>query len=96
MKRCLDMACLGRGEVAPNPMVGAVIVHQNKIIGEGYHCEFGGPHAEVRAVNAVVRRELLKDATLYVNLEPCAHHGKTPPCSDMIISCGIPRVVVGS
>ncbi|MDD4192591.1 MAG: bifunctional diaminohydroxyphosphoribosylaminopyrimidine deaminase/5-amino-6-(5-phosphoribosylamino)uracil reductase RibD, partial [Mangrovibacterium sp.] len=96
MYRCLELARLGMGEVAPNPMVGAVIVHEGTIIGEGYHREFGGPHAEVNAINAVKTRELLRSSTLYVSLEPCAHFGKTPPCSDLIVSCQIPRVVVGS
>jgi diaminohydroxyphosphoribosylaminopyrimidine deaminase/5-amino-6-(5-phosphoribosylamino)uracil reductase len=81
--------------VAPNPMVGSVIVHENKIIGEGYHREFGGPHAEVFAVNAVRNNELLAVSTLYVSLEPCAHSGKTPPCTELIIGNGIPRVVIG-
>lgn len=96
MSRCLELARLGMGEVAPNPMVGAVIVHDGKIIGEGFHREFGGAHAEVHAINSVVNKELLKEAILYVSLEPCAHYGKTPPCSDLIISSQIPAVVVGS
>ena len=95
MERCLWLASAGAGAVAPNPMVGGVIVHRGRIIGEGFHREFGGPHAEVHAVNAVLRRELLRESTLYVTLEPCAHHGKTPPCADMIVAMGIPRVVIG-
>lgn len=100
MHRCLELAALGAGFVSPNPMVGAVIVHQKKIIGEGYHQQYGKPHAEVNAVNAVFERhknaaELLKEATIYVSLEPCAHHGKTPPCADLIIKNQIPKVVVG-
>ena len=95
MQRCLELAQNGRQLVAPNPMVGSVIVHQGKIIGEGYHHQYGGPHAEVNAIESVENKELLKDSTLYVNLEPCAHHGKTPPCSDLIIRMRIPRVVVG-
>ena len=100
MRRCLELAALGAGFVSPNPMVGAVIVHQNKIIGEGYHQKYGQPHAEVNAVNAVLERhenaaELLKEATIYVSLEPCAHFGKTPPCADLIIKNQIPKVVVG-
>ena len=96
MSRCLELARLGVGEVAPNPMVGCVVVHQGKIIGEGFHREYGGPHAEVNAINSVKSKELLKEATLYVSLEPCAHFGKTPPCSDLIIKHQIPQVVVGS
>jgi diaminohydroxyphosphoribosylaminopyrimidine deaminase/5-amino-6-(5-phosphoribosylamino)uracil reductase len=96
MFRCLELARLGMGEVAPNPMVGAVIVHEEKIIGEGFHRQFGGPHAEVIAIGSVTRKELLNESTMYVSLEPCAHFGKTPPCSDLIISSRIPRVVVGS
>lgn len=100
MRRCLDLAALGRGMVSPNPMVGAVIVHSGKVIGEGYHQKYGGPHAEVNAVNDVITRfenaeELLKQSTIYVSLEPCAHYGKTPPCADLIIKHRIPKVVVG-
>ncbi len=100
MRRCLELAALGAGFVSPNPMVGAVIVHQNKIIGEGYHQKYGQPHAEVNAINAVLERhenaaELLKEAIIYVSLEPCAHFGKTPPCADLIIKNQIPKVVVG-
>ena len=95
MKRCLQLAANGAGIVSPNPMVGSVIVHNGKIIGEGYHHQFGGPHAEVNAVNSVKDKTLLKEATLYVNLEPCAHYGKTPPCSLLIIQHQIPRVVIG-
>jgi diaminohydroxyphosphoribosylaminopyrimidine deaminase/5-amino-6-(5-phosphoribosylamino)uracil reductase len=97
MFRCLQLAGLGEGHVAPNPIVGAVIVHEGRIIGEGYHQEYGGPHAEVNAVLSVKAedRHLLTTSTIYVSLEPCAHHGKTPPCADLILSQGIPRVVVG-
>ncbi|MCF8294557.1 MAG: bifunctional diaminohydroxyphosphoribosylaminopyrimidine deaminase/5-amino-6-(5-phosphoribosylamino)uracil reductase RibD [Bacteroidales bacterium] len=94
IKRCFELARLGQSAVAPNPMVGSVIVHKDHIIGEGYHQRWGGPHAEVNAVESVRNKRLLKDSTLYVNLEPCAHHGKTPPCSDMIIALNIPRVVI--
>lgn len=90
------MAALGAGDVAPNPMVGCVIVRQGKIIGEGFHRQCGGWHAEVYAVQSVANQEWLKESTLYVSLEPCAHFGKTPPCSDLIIAKGIPRVVVGT
>lgn len=95
MIRCLDLAMLGLGSTSPNPLVGSVIVHQGMIIGEGYHHEYGGPHAEVNAVNSVADAELLPRSVLYVNLEPCSHTGKTPPCADMIIRCGIRNVVIG-
>lgn len=97
MRRCLELAIKGSGHVAPNPLVGAVIVHQGKIIGEGYHEIFGGPHAEVNAVESVTAsdKELLVSSTMYVSLEPCSHFGKTPPCADLIIQHNIPRVVIG-
>jgi len=95
MSRCLELAQQGIGTVAPNPMVGAVIVCNGKIIGEGFHRQFGKPHAEVNAINSVRDKELLKQSTIYVSLEPCSHFGKTPPCCDLIIRCGIPHVVVG-
>lgn len=100
MQRCLDLAVLGMGNVSPNPMVGAVIVHDGRIIGEGYHRQYGQAHAEVNAVNYVLSKhsdavELLKNSTIYVSLEPCAHYGKTPPCADLIIRHRIPKVVVG-
>jgi diaminohydroxyphosphoribosylaminopyrimidine deaminase/5-amino-6-(5-phosphoribosylamino)uracil reductase len=96
MQRCLDLALLGMGDVAPNPMVGCVIVHNGRIIGEGYHQKFGQAHAEVNAVRSVQNPELLAFSTLYVSLEPCAHWGKTPPCSDLIIENRIPHVVIGT
>ena len=96
MRRCIELARSGFGATAPNPMVGAVIVHNDKIIGEGYHQKFGGPHAEVNAINVVADKSLLCDSTLYVNLEPCAHFGKTPPCADLIIQPQIPRIVVAN
>ena len=96
MHRAIELARLASGYVAPNPMVGCVIVHQGRIIGEGYHEKFGGPHAEVNAIASVSDVSLLADSTLYVTLEPCAHFGKTPPCSNLIIEKRIPRVVVGS
>ncbi len=96
MDRCLELARIGMGDVAPNPMVGCVIVHQGKIIGEGFHRQCGGPHAEVNAIHSVKDKSLLTESTLYVSLEPCAHFGKTPPCSDLIIEHQIPHVVVGS
>ncbi|MDR1372528.1 MAG: bifunctional diaminohydroxyphosphoribosylaminopyrimidine deaminase/5-amino-6-(5-phosphoribosylamino)uracil reductase RibD [Dysgonamonadaceae bacterium] len=95
MRRCLQLAALGRGFTAPNPMVGAVIVWQDIIIGEGFHRRYGEPHAEVNAIADVCSENLLKESTLYVNLEPCSHHGKTPPCAELIIKKHIPRVVVG-
>lgn len=95
MRRALQLAANGAGAVSPNPMVGAVIVSDGRIIGEGYHRKYGEAHAEVNAVNSVREREKLKNSTIYVTLEPCAHFGKTPPCCDLIIDCGIPRVVVG-
>jgi len=100
MQRCLELAALGMGDVSPNPMVGAVIVHDEKIIGEGYHRQYGQAHAEVNAVNAVLSKydnaeELLRSSTIYVSLEPCAHYGKTPPCADLIIKHRIQKVIVG-
>lgn len=95
MRRALQLAKDGAGAVSPNPMVGAVIVSDGKIIGEGYHRKYGEAHAEVNAVNSVKDKRKLKNSTIYVTLEPCAHFGKTPPCCDLIIGCGIPRVVVG-
>ena len=95
MQRCLQLAAKGRTNTKPNPMVGSIIVFQNKIIGEGYHMKYGEAHAEVNAINSVKDKSLLSKSTLYVNLEPCAHHGKTPPCSDLIIKNKIMRVVIG-
>jgi diaminohydroxyphosphoribosylaminopyrimidine deaminase/5-amino-6-(5-phosphoribosylamino)uracil reductase len=95
MQRCIDLARLGQLHVAPNPMVGAVIVHNNKIIGEGFHQKFGEAHAEVNAIRSVQHPELLSESTIYVSLEPCAHHGKTPPCSDLIVENKLKRVVIG-
>lgn len=96
MARCLELAKAGEGKVAPNPMVGSVIVRKGKIIGEGYHRQWGGPHAEVHAIASVQHADWLKESVLYVNLEPCAHHGKTPPCADLIVEKGIPEVVIGT
>jgi diaminohydroxyphosphoribosylaminopyrimidine deaminase/5-amino-6-(5-phosphoribosylamino)uracil reductase len=96
MQRCLQLAELGLGSTSPNPMVGAVIVRDGEIVGEGYHHRCGEAHAEVNAINAVKDKALLRKSTLYVNLEPCAHFGKTPPCADAIIRHGIPKVVIGS
>ncbi len=96
MHQCLELAAKGLDNVAPNPMVGCVIVHDNKIIGSGFHEEYGKAHAEVNAIKSVSDKTLLKKSTLYVNLEPCSHHGKTPPCSDLIIENKIPYVVIGN
>lgn len=96
MQRCLQLALLGLGQVQPNPMVGAVIVRNGTIIGEGYHHKYGESHAEVNAINAVKDKSLLRESTIYVCLEPCSHFGKTPPCADAIIRYGIPRVVIGT
>lgn len=95
MARCIQLARNGFYGAAPNPMVGAVIVREGCIIGEGYHVRCGGPHAEVNAVRSVKHPEWLAESTLYVSLEPCSHYGRTPPCADMIVEKGIPRVVVG-
>lgn len=95
IKRCITLGLNGLGTTRPNPMVGAVIVHENNIIGEGYTSPYGGPHAEVNAINSVTEKSKLKESTLYVTLEPCSHHGKTPPCSDFIIKHQIPKVVIG-
>jgi len=94
MNRCLELARSGFGKVAPNPMVGALLVHNDHIIGEGFHQEYGGAHAEVNAIHSVKKKDLLASATLYVNLEPCSHYGKTPPCTDLIIEYHIPKVVI--
>lgn len=96
MRRALQLAAMGQGRVSPNPMVGAVIVCDGKIIGEGYHRQWGGPHAEVNAVASVADKTKLSRSTMYVTLEPCSHYGKTPPCAELIIKNGIPRVVVGA
>lgn len=97
MRRALQLAANGRGSTSPNPMVGAVIAGPDgRIIGEGWHRRFGGPHAEVNAVRSVSDKELLRESTIYVTLEPCSHHGKTPPCADLLIECGFRRVVAGS
>ncbi|WP_028298497.1 bifunctional diaminohydroxyphosphoribosylaminopyrimidine deaminase/5-amino-6-(5-phosphoribosylamino)uracil reductase RibD [Olivibacter sitiensis] len=100
MRRCIELAMLGAGKVSPNPMVGAVIVHNGEIVGEGWHQKYGGPHAEVNAIQEVIDRhganakELLQNAAMYVSLEPCAHFGKTPPCADLIVRHQIPEVII--
>jgi diaminohydroxyphosphoribosylaminopyrimidine deaminase / 5-amino-6-(5-phosphoribosylamino)uracil reductase len=96
IRRCIHLAEKGRGWVNPNPMVGALLVHDGIIIAEGYHKAYGHPHAEVHAINQVHDPEILKSCTLYVSLEPCSHFGKTPPCADLIIASKIPRVVVAT
>lgn len=97
MRRCLQLAALGKGFVAPNPLVGAALVYKNRIIGEGYHQQFGAAHAEVNCINSVKESDkpFISSSTLYVSLEPCAHYGKTPPCSTFIIQHNIPKVVIG-
>jgi diaminohydroxyphosphoribosylaminopyrimidine deaminase / 5-amino-6-(5-phosphoribosylamino)uracil reductase len=96
MLRCLELAGRAEGMTYPNPMVGAVVVHNDIIIGEGYHIRAGGPHAEVIAIDSVTDKELIPESTLYVSLEPCSHFGKTPPCTDLIIRSQIPKIVVGT
>ena len=95
IKRCIEIAKNGLGTTRPNPMVGCVIVHNNSIIAEGFTSKYGGNHAEVNAILSVKNKALLKQATLYVTLEPCSHYGKTPPCSDLIVEHNIPNVVIG-
>lgn len=102
MRRCLELAVMGNGNVSPNPMVGCVIVHEGNIIGEGYHQKIGEAHAEVNAINDVIAKhgdhaaQLLKEATVYVTLEPCAHFGKTPPCADLLVKHQVKQVVIGN
>jgi len=95
MQRCLELAIKGIGETYPNPLVGCVIVLDNKIISEGWHKSYGGIHAEVDAINKIKDKSILKKCSLYVNLEPCNHHGKTPPCTDLILKYGIQNIVIG-
>ncbi|MBL7825753.1 MAG: bifunctional diaminohydroxyphosphoribosylaminopyrimidine deaminase/5-amino-6-(5-phosphoribosylamino)uracil reductase RibD [Saprospiraceae bacterium] len=98
MKRCFALARRGEGLVSPNPMVGAVLVHENRVIGEGWHQKWGGPHAEVFCFQSVKPedRQKIKESTLYCSLEPCSHFGKTPPCADLILQFGVPQVVVAN
>ncbi|HLN96444.1 MAG TPA: bifunctional diaminohydroxyphosphoribosylaminopyrimidine deaminase/5-amino-6-(5-phosphoribosylamino)uracil reductase RibD [Flavobacterium sp.] len=96
IRRCIELARHGLGTTYPNPLVGAVIVHNNRIIGEGWHRKAGEPHAEVLAVRSVRDASLLKEATLYVSLEPCSHFGRTPPCCDLILEHDIPHIVIGT
>ena len=97
MQRCLELARLGAGYVAPNPMVGAVLVYDDRIIGEGWHKQYGEAHAEVNCINSVKEEDVkfISQSTMYVSLEPCAHFGKTPPCVDLIIKHKIPKVFIG-
>jgi diaminohydroxyphosphoribosylaminopyrimidine deaminase/5-amino-6-(5-phosphoribosylamino)uracil reductase len=95
MERGLQLALKGKSSVAPNPMVGAVIVYNDIVIGEGYHIKYGEAHAEVNAINSVSDKTLLAQSTIFVSLEPCSHHGKTPPCADLIIHYKIPNVIIG-
>jgi diaminohydroxyphosphoribosylaminopyrimidine deaminase/5-amino-6-(5-phosphoribosylamino)uracil reductase len=97
MQRCIQLAQPGAGNVAPNPMVGAVLVYNDRIIGEGYHMQYGQPHAEVNCINNVATADvgLIADSEMYVSLEPCAHYGKTPPCADLIIRHNIKKVFIG-
>ena len=96
INRCIELAKNGLGTTYPNPLVGSVIVYEDKIIGEGWHKKAGEPHAEVNAINAVKDKSLLSKATIYVSLEPCSHFGKTPPCADLIVTHKIPNVVIGT
>ncbi len=96
MQRALELARHGKLHVSPNPMVGCVIVHEDKIIGEGYHTQYGKPHAEANAIASVKNKALLNESTLYVTLEPCSHYGKTPPCVDLLLSHGITQVYIAS
>ncbi len=96
MQRALELALFGRGQVSPNPLVGSVIVHDGKIIGEGWHKKYGEAHAEVNAVSSVADKSVMKESTVYVNLEPCSHFGKTPPCTDLLIQHQVKKVVIAN
>lgn len=96
MRRALELAELGLASVSPNPLVGCVIVNHNRIIGEGYHQKYGGPHAEVNAIHSVKNQDLLPEATVYVTLEPCAHYGKTPPCANLLVEKRVKKVVIAA
>lgn len=96
MHRAMELALLGRGAVSPNPLVGCVIVHDNRIIGEGWHKRYGEAHAEVNAINSIADKSILKQSTLYVNLEPCSHFGKTPPCVNLILEHQVKKVVIAN
>lgn len=96
MKRAMELAVSGLGHVSPNPLVGCVIVHNHLIVGEGWHKKYGEAHAEVNAIESVTDKSILKDCTVYVNLEPCSHFGKTPPCADLLIKHQVKKVVVAN
>lgn len=96
IQRCIELAKKALGKTYPNPMVGSVIVHEGKIIGEGYHQKTGEPHAEINAINSVKNKDLIRESTIYVSLEPCAHYGKTPPCALKIVELGFKKVVIGA
>jgi diaminohydroxyphosphoribosylaminopyrimidine deaminase/5-amino-6-(5-phosphoribosylamino)uracil reductase len=96
MQRCVDLAYLGQGNVSPNPMVGCVIVKDGLVIGEGYHSEYGGKHAEIKAIESVLDQKEIENSTVYISLEPCVHHGKTPPCVHELINRKIKTAVIGS
>ena len=96
MKRCIELARKALGNTYPNPLVGSVIVHKGEIIGEGFHEKAGENHAEINAINSVENKDLLKESTIYVSLEPCSHFGKTPPCANKIIETGFKKVVIGT
>ena len=96
IKRCIELAKKAEGKTYPNPLVGSIIVHNGKIIGEGYHEKAGKNHAEINAINSVENIHLLKDSTIYVTLEPCSHFGKTPPCANKIVEIGFKKVVIGT
>jgi diaminohydroxyphosphoribosylaminopyrimidine deaminase / 5-amino-6-(5-phosphoribosylamino)uracil reductase len=96
MRRAIELAQKGLGSVSPNPMVGCVIVHGDTVIGEGYHQQYGGPHAEPNAVAAVKNQDLLTESTVYVTLEPCAHWGKTPPCANLLVEKKVKKVIIGA
>ena len=95
MQRCVDLAYLGQGNVSPNPMVGCVIVKNGLVIGEGYHSEYGGKHAEIKAIESVIDQKEIENSTVYISLEPCVHHGKTPPCVHELINRKIKTAVIG-
>src|SRR5688572_25750630 len=96
IRRCFQLASQGAGKVAPNPMVGAVVVHQDQVMAEGFHHQFGDAHAEVVALNQISGKVLPADCILYVNLEPCSHTGKTPPCTERILSKKVGKVVISN
>lgn len=96
IQRTFDLAGLGMGAVSPNPLVGCVVVREGKVIGEGWHRRYGEAHAEVNAINSVEDKSLLSESTVYVNLEPCAHFGKTPPCADLLVRSGVKKVVIAN